>query len=86
MKHFKCSKCGKTWHSEVPLKYKKDKTCSRCGGELEEIDEDPTTESLQKRGREVQENGVVEGKIWPAIVGGICGVGVGLTILLVYFF
>lgn len=32
-----------------------------------------TTESLERRGREVQENGVVEGKDWNAIVVGLCG-------------
>jgi len=46
----------------------------------------PTTESLKRRDREVNENGVVEGKAWPAIVAGACFVGAGLVVLIMYFF
>ena len=45
----------------------------------------PTIESLEKRGRKVREDGVVEGKDWNAIVFGVCGAGMILTILLVHF-
>ena len=49
-------------------------------------DEDnPTTDSLEKRDREVREDGVVEGKAWPALVFGACGLGIGVTVL-AYFF
>ena len=47
--------------------------------------EGPTTESLEKRGREVREDGVVEGKDWNTIVAGVCGAGIILTMLLVHF-
>ena len=34
---------------------------------------EPTTDSLERRGRKVNDNGVVEGKDWHAIVAGACG-------------
>ena len=42
------------------------------------------TESLEKRGLEVDENGVVEGISWIGIVAGACGVGAALIGLIVY--
>jgi len=43
------------------------------------------TESLKRRDREVSENGVVEGKAWPAIMAGTCFIGAGLIVLIAYF-
>ena len=52
----------------------------------EQNSNNPTTESLEKRDREVEENGMIKSKDWTAIVAGICGFGAFLTLLLVYFF
>ncbi len=46
--------------------------------------EGPTTDSLEKRGRKVDESGVVEGMAWIGIVAGACGVGAALIGLVVY--
>jgi len=48
--------------------------------------EGPKTDSLKRRGREVDESGVVEGMAWVGIVAGICGVGAALIGLIIYFF
>ena len=50
-------------------------------------DEDnPTTDSIERRDREVREDGVVKGKAWPAIAFGACGLGIIIVTVLVYFF
>jgi len=48
--------------------------------------EGPQTESTEKRGQEVGEDGVVVGIAWTGIVAGACGVIAAIVTLLVYFF
>lgn len=47
--------------------------------------EDATTESLEKRDKQIQENGVVEDKDWNAMVFGAC-LFFGLIVILINIF
>ena len=59
---------------------------TKITNEEEQDSDNLTTESPKKRDREVEENGVIKNKDWTAIIAGVCGAGIFLTMLLVYFF